>query len=125
MSTGTEGLTRRETEVMRAVYTLSAGKERFLVTLYELLNVLPKRGKYDEERLERALAALALDGYFELIPTERKGEKTYVVHMREGGLAFRRSDIRRRRGLRFRLFVTVICGVLSALIGVVLRNIFS
>ena len=46
---GIEGLTRRESQVMRAVYTLSSGKERFLVTLYELLCALPKRGKFDEE----------------------------------------------------------------------------
>lgn len=122
---GGDGLTRREEEVMRAVYTLSSGKERFLVTLYELLAVLPKRRQYDEDKLETMLSALALDGYFELVPTERKGEKTYVIHMREAGLAFRRLSVRRRRDLRFRLIVTVLCGALSAAVGILLRSIFS
>lgn len=119
-----DGLNRRESEVMRAVYELSSGKERFLVTLYELLCALPKKRKYDEDKVEAALSALALDGYFSLIPTERRGEKTYVVQMREAGLSFARYDLRRRRSLRLRLFVTVLCGALSAVIGIILRHIF-
>lgn len=119
-----DGLTRRESEVMRAVYTLSSGKERFLVTLYELICALPKKRKYDEEKVEIALSALALDGYFSLIPTERRGEKTYVVHMHEAGLSFARYDLRRRRSLRLRLFITVLCGALSAVVGIILRHIF-
>ena len=124
MSGGIDGLTRREGEVLRAVFELSCGKERFLVTLYELLSVLPKREKYDEDKLETILTALTLDGYFELVLTERKGEKTYVVHMRESGLAYHRLYLRRQRSLRFRLVVTVACGVLSALIGIIIRSIF-
>ena len=122
---GLEGLTRRECEVMRAVYALSNGKERFLVTLYELISSLPKRGKYDEGKVERALFALETDGYFTLIPTERKGERTYVVNMHEAGLAFSRNDALRKRSLRVRLLVTVLCGALSAVVGIILRSIFS
>ena len=120
-----EGLNRREIEVMRTVYGLSSGKERFLMTLYELLCALPKKGKYDEDKAERALNALALDGYFSLIPTERKGEKTYVVQMREAGLAFARLDLRRRRSIRLKLVITVLCGALSAVVGIIFRRIFS
>lgn len=120
-----EGLNRREIEVMRTVYELSSGKERFLITLYELLCALPKKGKYDEDKAESALNALALDGYFSLIPTERKGEKTYVVQMREAGLAFARLDLRRRRSLRLKLVITVLCGALSAVVGIIFRRIFS
>ena len=120
-----EGLNHREIEVMRTVYELSSGKERFLMTLYELLCALPKKGKYDEEKAESALSALALDGYFSLIPTERKGEKTYVVQMRETGLAFARLDLRRRRSMRLKIIITVLCGALSAVVGIIFRRIFS
>ena len=84
-------LSKRENAVMGAVYTVSGGKERFLVSPYELLALLPPRAKYDEAALERALRALELDGYFTFIATERKGERAYVVHMKEAGLSFRRS----------------------------------
>ncbi len=118
-------LSRRENAVMNAVFTLAQGKERFLVSPYEILAMLPPKGGYDEERVERILRSLELDGYLEIVPTERKGEKTYVVCMREAGLAFRRSDAQRRRKLFFKLAVTVACGLLSAAVGILLKAILS
>lgn len=120
---GVEGLTRRESEVMRTVFSLSQGKERFLVTDYDLISALPAKKKYDVEKLETALTSLSMDGYFDLIFTDRKGERTYVIHMREPGLCFLRSDLRRRRSLRMRILITVLCGALSALVGILLRHL--
>ncbi len=110
---------------MDAVLSVSKGKERFLVSPFELLAVLPKRMKMDEERLERILAGLELDGYFELADCDRRGEKTYCIHMREAGLAFRRQDRKRRRDVVLRLFFAAICGLLSAAIGILLKWIIS
>ena len=113
-------LNRRENEVMGAMFALADGKERFLAAPYEIISMLPPKADYDEEKLERILHALELDGYF-----ERKGERVYVVHMKEAGRSYRRSDAKRKRSLMFRLAVTVLCGVLSFLVGVILKKIFS
>lgn len=120
-----ETLNRRENEVMGAIFTLSQGKERFLVSPYEILSLLPPRAKFDEEKLERVLRSLELDGYFELVLSDRRGEKTYCIHMREAGLGYRRSDVRRRRSLVFRLIVTAVCGIVSACLGIALKAILS
>lgn len=120
-----EKLNKRENEVMGAVYALSGGKERFLAAPYDLLALLPPKADYDEEKLERVLHSLELDGYFDLIASDRKGEKTYVVHMREAGLGFSRSNTQRKRGLYFKLGVAALTGALSFLIGMILRAIFS
>ncbi len=120
---GNEKLSKRENEVMGAVYTLSGGKERFLVSPYEILSLLPPRADYGEEMLCRVLRALELDGYFVLIETERKGERMFVVHMKEAGLSFLRSGVRRRRTLLFRFGVALLCGVLSALAGILIKHI--
>ncbi len=108
---------------MGAVFSLSQGKVRFLVSPYELLNVLPKG--FDEENAERALYSLQLDGFFELDLCDRKGEKTYCIHMREAGLNFKRSDVARRRTLAARLFLAAVCGVLSAALGLILKLLLS
>ena len=118
-------LSRRENEVMEAVFLLSQGKERFLATPYEILDMLPARAKFDEEQLERTLRSLELDGYFDWVLSDRKGEKTYVVHMRPAGLAYRREDVRRRRDLVLRLLFAGVCGLLSAAIGLLLKAIVS
>lgn len=117
-------LSRRESEVMNAVFTISGGKERFLVAPYELSALLPAKGKYDETAIERLLQALALDGYFELIRSERKGESVYVIHMREAGLHFRREDYQRRRSVCFRWGVAAVGAVITFLVGLLLRALF-
>lgn len=106
---------------MAAIFRLSCGKEHFLVSPYEILALLPKKQGFDEETLERILCSLELDGYFELILSDRKGEKTYVIAMREAGKSFLRQDVRRRRDLAFRLVLAVATGLLSAACGLLIK----
>ena len=120
-----ESLSKRENAVMSAVFQLSEGKERFLVAPYELLALLPPRQNFNEEKLYRTLRSLELDGYFELIESDRKGERVFVVHMKEAGRCYRRNDSLLRRRLVFKLLVTRACGVLSALVGIVVKSLLS
>lgn len=46
-------LNRKEDEVMNAVFTLANGKDRVLVTPYEIIALLPPKGDWDEEKLDR------------------------------------------------------------------------
>ena len=110
---------------MGAVFRLSEGKERFLVAPYELMSVLPPRMNFDEEKLDRILKSLELDGYFELIESDRKGERVFVVHMKEAGRSYRRSDAIRRRRVFYKIGLTLLCGVLSALVGVLVKSLLG
>ena len=110
---------------MGAVFSLSEGKERFLVSPYELLAVLPPRLNFDEEKLFCAMRSLELDGYFELIESDRKGERVFVVHMKEAGRSYRRNDALRRRRTCYKIAVTVLCGVLSALVGILVKSLLG
>lgn len=110
---------------MGAVFSLSEGKERFLVAPYELMALLPPRMNFDEEKLFCTMKSLELDGYFELIESDRKGERVFVVHMREAGLSFHRSDAVRRRRMYYKIAVTVLCGILSALVGLLVKSLLG
>ena len=118
-------LSGREDAVMNAVFTLSGGRERFLAAPYDLLAILPAKLKFDEDKLERALYDLGLDGYFDLVLSDRKGEKVYVIHLLPAGLNYRRSDYQRKRSVLFRWGVAAIGAVITALLGVILRLVFK
>ena len=118
-------LNKRENEVMNAVFELSCGKERFLLAPCELKAMLPAKGKYDNAALDRLLRGLALDGYFELVESERKGEPVYVIQMREAGLSYRRQDYQRKRSMCFRLGLAVAGAAASFLVGALLRLLFQ
>lgn len=110
---------------MDAVFTLSGGKKSFLVAPYDILAALPAKAKFDEEKLERVLANLELDGYFERVSSDRKGEKMYVITLLSAGLNYKREDYQRKRGVYFRWGVVAIGAVISALIGILIRSLLG
>lgn len=117
-------LNRRENEVMRAVYLLCREKGICLISPTELLALLPAKKKYDETQLENILSALALDNYFELLSSERKGEKMYVISLRADGFAFERCSLQQRRSAALKLSWAVASAIIAFLVGVLLKRIF-
>ena len=116
-------LTKRESEVMRAVYALCR-EGVCLVSPTELLARLPARGKWSQDSLEKVLTALSLDNYFDLLSSERKGEKMYVITLREGGRAYPRNAQQFRRDLFLKLGLAVASAVIAFLVGLILKWIF-
>ena len=117
-------LNRQEGEVMNAVYALCHDKGLCLVSPAELLAMLPARKKYTEEQLERILSALALDDYFELLSSERKGEKTYVISLHTSGYAYKRCTQQRKRDLAMKFAWAIASAVIEFLVGWILKWIF-
>ena len=117
-------LNRRESEVMSAVYTLSSEKGVCLVSPSELLALLPPRKKYTEEQVDGILGALAMDDYFELLSSERKGEKMYVISLRANGFAFKRYYTQIKRDVTMKCVWAIASAVIAFLVGVILKRIF-
>ena len=117
-------LNRKESEVMKEVFSLCGEEGKCLVAAADLLRALPRKEKFTEEGLERTLRALELDDYFEMISSDRKGEKMYVISLHPKGAAYRRSAVQLRRGLALRLVWTVLSAVLAFFVGLLLRKLF-
>ncbi len=109
---------------MNAVYALCHDKGVCLVAPSELLDLLPAHKNYDERTLEEILNELALDDYFQLLSSDRKGEKMYVISLRANGYAFKRSHQREKRDLTMRLVWAVVSAVVAFCVGVILKRIF-
>ena len=116
-------LTKKESEVMKAVYSLC--KEGVcLVSPKELLALLSPREKWTDEALEKVLTALSLDDYFDPLSSERQGEKMYVITLHTNGLAFPRNTQQQRRSLCLKLGWAVASAVIAFLVGLILKWIF-
>ena len=117
-------LNRAETEIMNTVYSLCCGKGVCLLSPTELLAALPPKKRYTEEYLETVLNELALDDYFELLSSERKGEKMYVISLRTNGYAFKRNFIQAKRAVLYKILWAVASATIAFLVGVILKRIF-
>ena len=117
-------LNKKENEVMNAVYTLCHEKGICLISPSEFLSLLPRKKKYTETQVESILSALALDNYFELLSSERKGEKTYVISLRAGGYAYKRCALQERRNFALKFGWAIASAVIAFLVGLLLKHIF-
>lgn len=117
-------LNKRESQVMNAIYSLCQGKGVCLVSPSELLSLIKTRKKYTEDQLDKILSELALDDYFELLSSERKGEKMYVISMHASGYAFKRNTLQQKRDLVFKFGWAIASAVIAFLVGLFLKRIF-
>ena len=117
-------LSRREHEVMDAVFSLCQKKGVCVVSPSELVSLLPKNKGYTEEKLESILTELALDNYFQLLFSERQGEKMFVISLTSTGQAYKRSDLQRRRDSLRKIAWAIGSAVIAFLVGVLLKRIF-
>ena len=105
-------LNREENEIMRAVYELCGGKGCCLVSPYDLMSLLPAKRGYTAERVDRLLRSLELDDYFDLLESDRKGERP-------------RERLQMRRSIAFKIGLSVAGAVITFLVGLLLRLAFS
>ena len=117
-------LSRKENEVMNAIYSLCCEKGICLISPSELLSLLPSKKGFTEETLERIMNELALDNYFELLSSERKGEKMYVISLRANGYAYKRCALQEKRKIAVKLLWAVASAIVAFFVGFVLKRIF-
>lgn len=110
---------------MRAVYEMCDGKESCLVSPLEIMSILPEKRKYTPERVEAILHSLELDDYFDLIESDRKGEKMYVITLHANGIAYKRTSIQMKRSITFKIVLSVAGAVITFVVGRILVGIFS
>ena len=117
-------LNKRETEVMNVIFSLCHERGVSLVSPAEILDMLPTKRNYTEEKVEGILNELALDNYFEILLSERKGEKMYVISLRANGYAFKRGYVQMRRRAALKIFWAVVSAVIAFTVGLLLKRIF-
>lgn len=118
-------LNRTEHEVMSVIYGLCAGEGRCLIFPREVLSHFArKKSAFTEEKLEKVMRALELDGYFELLSSDRKGEKMYVITLRSKGYAFRRLYEQERRRFFLKIGWAVASAAIAFFVGMILSALF-
>lgn len=115
-------LSKSENEVMSAIYNLCDGTEGCLVSPTEIKSVMVRSIRIGDEELDSILNALRVDGYFDLIYSERKGEKMYVINLKESGFAWKRTAKQRQREVSFKIFLAFLGALATFVFGIILKS---
>ncbi len=117
-------LNKNEKIVMQIIYDkMSESQKAVIMTEDEIWSKLPKKAKIDLGDLREILQQLAIDEYFELIHTEKKGMPVMVITLKKKGVAFERGLVQQKRKLGQKLLITAICAVITALISLLIKNL--
>ena len=115
-------LSKSESRVMSAVYSLCDGTEGCLVSALDIISVMPKSKKFNTDELDSILNTLHCDGYFDLIYSERKGERMYVINLKDNGFAWKRVEKQRQRDVSFRIFLAFLGALATFIFGLILKS---
>lgn len=115
-------LSKSENDVMSAIYSLCDGTEGCLVSPMEIKSVMSRSHKIGDEELDSILNALRVDGYFDIIYSERKGEKMYVINLKESGFAWRHTSKQKQRDVTFKIFLAFLGALATFVFGLILKS---
>lgn len=118
-------MNRCENDVMRAVYCLCDGTDSCLISPYDILNVLPQRKGYTPEKVESALLSLKDGDFIDLIFSNRKGEKMYVLSLKANGQTFKNRSAQKRKELGNKILTAFVGALATFIFGLILKAIFK
>ena len=116
-------LERLEKKVLSTLVYELKEKSAILISPLDLVKIVNEES-LSISRLEKIINDLSVDGYFDLVYSDRRGETVYCISLLEKGKGFLRSEKQRKRNLLARLFLTIGFAFISFLVGVILRKIF-
>jgi len=116
-------LSKTENRIMSFISEWGKEKPSLLINPTDFINQLGFKGMTSAQ-LELSLEALSSDGYFDLVYSDRHGERVYCISVTNKGKLFKRNGQKIKRNLIYKLIVTVGFAILSFIIGLILKAIF-
>lgn len=119
-------INRTQKAIMSAIYAKAADKNgTCLIRPVELLESIPYTVRFKRSDLPAYLRSLEMDDYFEMIETDKKGDKYYCFTLHQNGYSVITQIKNERRAIMFKIILTVCGALLSFIIGLLLRNLFG
>ncbi len=112
-----------ENKVMQTVFSQCENKVSTLISPTDIIRI-SGLNNLTQTALERVMDDLYKDGYFDLIYSDRRGERVYCISLTNKGKAFIRGKKIFKRNLLIRVLITILLAVLSFITGLILKAVF-
>lgn len=108
---------------MSVIFKECSKRSSLLVTPSDLISMVGVKGVAINS-IDKIITDLNMDGYFDLVYSDRHGETVYCIALTEKGKGFERNKKVFKRNVVFRVGLTVVLAFLSFIIGLILKAIF-
>ena len=110
-------------KILTFLTKLCKDRQSVLISPTDLIKNL-NYNEISQEDLETKMVELSNEGYFDLVYSDRRGEKVYCITLLEKGKGYLRKERIERQNLVKRFFLTIAFAVLSFMVGAILKKIF-
>ncbi len=116
-------LNKIEKKIMGGVISACAGKQGVLISPKDLAEI-SNASELSQSETDVILQELSMDGYFDLVLSDRHGEAIYCITLLDKGKGYLRSQKLAKRNIIFRVLLTVGLACISFTVGLILKSIF-
>ncbi len=105
--------------------TCGANGGKCLVSAKDISTSIYSKIDLNEHEIDEVIKNLTLDNYIDVIYSDKKGQTIYCVTLKELGQAFAREKRNSKINTSVLIIRTVLLAVLSFVVGIILKAIFS
>lgn len=118
-------LTKKEKLVMDFVYSKCENQESVLISPTDIATACMDKYDLTNVEIEQILNGLSLDNYIDVINSDKKGKLVYCISLKQKGISYKRDNEQRKKNVAMLITRTVLLAILSFIVGVILKAIFS
>ena len=118
-------LSRKEKMVMKYILDCSGEKNTCLLSPLDISHALEPVYNIKSVELQSLLDGLVQENYISVVNSDKNGELIYCISILAKGKAFIREQANAKKNLTMTIVKTVALAVLSFVVGLILKAIFS
>lgn len=118
-------LSRKEKVIMNYILRESSGKTTCLLSPLDLQHSLEPKFSANAVEIQSILEGLAQENYITLVNSDKNGELIYCITILDKGKAFNREQRNIKKSWSAAIFKTVILAILSFIVGLILKALFT
>ena len=118
-------LNKKEKAVFLVILDFLSNKRTCLITIEQILQKVDVKYRLDKDAVSKIIDELSFDGYIESFVSLSKDKTFYCISLLKKGDGFHREEKQNKRTIVKKAIVTVGAAVLSFIITLILKSIFS
>ncbi len=118
-------LTKKERLVMSYIYSKCEDQESVLISPTDIATACMDKYDLTNVEIEQILNGLSLDNYIDVVNSDKKGKLVYCIYLKQKGISYKRDNEQRKKTTFMLVTRTVLLAILSFIVGVILKAIFS
>ncbi|MBQ4558041.1 MAG: hypothetical protein IJA61_01530 [Clostridia bacterium] len=119
-------LNKKEKIVMQYLFEVCSNNDgKCLLSARDISTKVFSKIELTDFEVDEIVNNLKLDDYIDVIHSDKKGQEVYLISLKEKGQGYQRERQNVKKSWRSALIRTIILAIVSFVVGIILKAIFS